>query len=531
MSKFLKVSIHWWHSRKFTSLFGLFLIVIFLLIALNKLPKIVNKFSPMVAKAEAVISWGLRPTVVVKAGDSASTTALPKIHSTATTGLLKVNPRNPRYFTDNRGKAIYLTGSHNWINKQDGGMSNPPPKFDYTAYLDFLQAHNHNFFRLWTWEQPRWTLETSADFWYNPTPYQRQGADLAQDGQPKFDLTRFNQAYFDRLRQRVKAAADRGIYASVMLFNGWSVASNKGTGHQVNPWRSHPFNHANNINGIDGDRDGNNSGEETHTLALPSVLAIQEAYVRKVIDTVNDLDNVLYEVSNESHKSSRDWQYHLITYIKNYESRKTKQHPVGMTVAYPDGDNSALFASSADWISPNGDVNNPPVSNGSKVVVNDTDHVCGICGDQQWIWKSFVNGNNVLFMDPYNEGGEARNMGPLHLKPNDPFWAKVRNNLGYTLSYANRINLVAMQPRGDLASTDYCLANPVKHGAEYLVYLPTGGSAVVDLAIAQGELAVEWFNPNNGLMTSGIKTTGGGNRTFIAPFDGDAVLYIRGDPA
>ena len=31
-----------------------------------------------------------------------------------------------------------------------------------------------------------------------------------------------------------------------------------------------------------------------------AITALQEAYVRKVVDTVNDLDNVLYEISNES---------------------------------------------------------------------------------------------------------------------------------------------------------------------------------------------------------------------------------------
>jgi hypothetical protein len=36
-------------------------------------------------------------------------------------------------------------------------------------------------------------------------------------------------------------------------------------------------------------------------------VAIQEAYVKKVIDTVNDLDNVLYEISNESRGSSDEW--------------------------------------------------------------------------------------------------------------------------------------------------------------------------------------------------------------------------------
>jgi hypothetical protein len=32
---------------------------------------------------------------------------------------LKKNPANPRYFTDDTGKGIYLTGSHTWTNLQE----------------------------------------------------------------------------------------------------------------------------------------------------------------------------------------------------------------------------------------------------------------------------------------------------------------------------------------------------------------------------------------------------------------------------
>jgi hypothetical protein len=37
------------------------------------------------------------------------------------------------------------------------GQNDPPPQFDYDAYLAFLQQHNHNFVRLWTWELMKWT--------------------------------------------------------------------------------------------------------------------------------------------------------------------------------------------------------------------------------------------------------------------------------------------------------------------------------------------------------------------------------------
>ncbi len=50
-------------------------------------------------------------------------------------------------------------------------------------------------------------------------------------------------------------------------------------------------------------------------------------------------------------------------------------------------------------------------------------------------------------------------------------------------SYAARIDLAASRPAGDLASTGYCLAVP---GREYLVYLPEGGTATMDLSDVKG---------------------------------------------
>ena len=291
---------------------------------------------------------------------------------------------------------MYLTGSHTWLNLQDGVLTDPPPPFGYTAFLDFVQSQNHNFFRLWRWEQAKWAVEWYAPYYFSPQPYQRPGPGLALDGKPKFDLTQFNQAYFDRMRQRVIEAGNRGIYVSVMLFDGWSVSFPKGSVAGSNPWLGHPFNRENNINGINGDTNNDNSGGETHQLVNAQVLARQEAYVRKVIDTVNDLDNVLYEISNESDGGSQDWQYHMISLIKSYEATKPKQHPVGMTAEWPNSDNNRLYQSAADWISPTGIPNNvagslydPPPADGRKVILNDTDHLCGICGDRVWVWESF----------------------------------------------------------------------------------------------------------------------------------------------
>ena len=85
-----------------------------------------------------------------------------------------------------------------------------------------------------------------------------------------------------------------------------------------------------------------------------------------------------------------------------------------------------------------------------------------------------------------------------------------------------------MTPQGKLASTGCCLARPAKRDAEFLVYLPKGGSVTVDLSAAAGELAVEWFDAAKGKATRAKAVRGGAKRTFKPPFAGEAVLYLDG---
>lgn len=433
-------------------------------------------------------------------------------------GPLKVHPENPRYFTDGSGRAVYLTGAHTWPNIVDMGPSDPPPRFDFDAYLAFLQRHGHNYTRLWTWEPVRWNTKGNRQGKNHvaaPQPFARTGPGVALDGKPRFDLKKYNPEYFQRLRDRASAAGRQGIYVSVMLFEGWAMQFSPGA------WESHPFHPKNNVNGVDGDTDGDGNGLEIYTLADRTVTGLQSDYVRHVIDTVNDLDNVLYEISNENHPPSTEWQYHMIELIHDYERSKPKQHPVGMTFQYKGGKNETLFKSPAEWVSPNpegGYRDDPPAADGSKVVLTDTDHLWGIGGNQAWVWKSFLRGLNPIFMDPYD--GEV-------LEPKDESrWGPIRRSLGYTRRYAERMNLAAMTPQNKLSSTGYCLAPTGKDRSEYLVYLPEGGKVTVDLAGSSGTLVAEWFNPTTGETVAGKPAKAGAKRDFTAPFSGDAVLYL-----
>jgi hypothetical protein len=462
--------------------------------------------------------FGLAASLVLVSGTARSQTALP-----AARGPLRVHPSNPRYFADASGKAVLLTGSHTWNNLVDMGPSEEPEVFDYAAYLDFLEQHGHNFIRLWAWDSVTWDTRANRESTRQavnnvaPQPWARSGPGMALDGKPKFDLEKFNEAYFRRLRERVQAAGRRGIYVSVMLFEGWGLMhANRGRAAPAGwAWRGHPMHPENNVNGVNADPDGDGQNIQLHSKGIPAVTAVQTAYIRKVVDTVNDLDYVLYEVINEG--GEQEWNWWVVNTIREYERDKPKQHPIGITGHGAERVESML-ASPADWISPgrrDGYGDDPPAWNDkTKVSLLDTDHIWGIGGNPTWAWKAFLRGHNPIFMDPYDNSILAK--GPVE------GWEPLRKSLGVIRALSDRVNLAAMQPHDELASTKYCLADP---GRTYIVFFPTGGEVTLDLRAGQGTLKAEWIHPVTGAQTAGEQVTLGQRLTLQGP-PAEAVILV-----
>ncbi len=422
---------------------------------------------------------------------------------------------NSRYFIDNSGRAVFLCGSHTWASLQDWGT--PTPKFDYASYLDLMTRHNHNFMRLWIWESSDGGTSTHNSI--TPLPWSRTGEGLAADGLRKFDLDRFDERFFERLHQRVQAARERRIYVSVMLFQ------------QYFNWKTHPFAVMNNCNNVGASIAQDGDGREIHTLNHPDVLVRQEAFVLKVVDTLNDLDNVFYEIGNEFERHTLAWQYHMIDFIHECERGKLRQHPVGMTstgrsgTASPLISNSELFASNADWISPHNEpgqnyVSNPPAATGEKVVIVDTDHLEGILGTRDpqafriWVWKCFTRGVHPIVMDAIQIGIPGWEKEGWN-QPDNPAFAAAREAMGQVCSYSERLELAALIPHEELSSTGFCLANP---GREYIVFSTIDEPFIVDLSATHGQFEIEWFNPRNGASIQQTAIAGGADRNFTSPW-------------
>jgi hypothetical protein len=427
-------------------------------------------------------------------------------------GPLRVLSKNPRYFSDNGERAVYLAGSHTWNNLVDMDSTNPPRPFRFDDYLSFLEEHGHNLTRLWAWEtvRPDDRDRYPDRVWAEPQPWKRTGPGNDTVGLPKFDVTVLNPAYFERLRSRVKAARDRGIYVAVMLFEGWSVQFSAGA-------ESHPLLSANNVNYL-----GITDPGSVHTLRHARVTDIQKIYVREVLETLADLDNVIYEISNEASPESTSWQYEMLGYVRCLESHFDMPHPVGMTYQYPGGTNATLFASSADWVSPGWDTGHylttPEPADGSKVLIADTDHLGGSnFGDVAWVWKSFFRGLNLLYMDRYIGSDSVASIYDQRTAAN------LRAAIGSARALAESVDIGSFVPSRTLASTGFALEaeNAV------LVLAAKNERFTVDLHDLPINLVAEWLDPYGLRLETGSQIKGGRSVVLRAPFEGDAILYLR----
>jgi hypothetical protein len=463
------------------------------------------------------------------------------------TGPLRLSA-NPNYFEDANGKSLLLCGSHSWNTLQDWGTNGSIQPLDFGKFVRFLKAHGHNFTLIWTTELPKFhdlpvTATFPPDFTVSPQPWIRTGPGTASDGGLKFDLTKFDESYFNRLRTRVSALGKAGIYAGVYLFSGeWLLRFRCATD-------GYPFSGGNNINGVDDGYRGTSAetAVASVTMTAPNpITALQDAYVQKTIDVLNDLPNVLWIVSQEAPEHSLWWNDHLISLIRAYEKAKPSQHPIGYGEVSMDNTKTdlVLYNSDADWVAPAAWLS-PSRSCGTgkppcKVNINDSDHsYFGMWNDtpqknRNYAWENFASGNQVLFMDPYvvYYPREKRNLcaAPTNgiSRLPDGRWDNFRDNLGYILKYSRRLNLKNVTPHGTLSSTGYCLAQTPSTGAEYLIYAPAGGPFTMDLSAMpnSGKVAVEWFNPATGVTLSQPPVAAGSTSQFTPPFSGDAVLYL-----
>lgn len=435
---------------------------------------------------------------------------------------LHVHGTNPRYFADTTGKAILMAGHQIFCDLQDHEYGQPAcynasqPTFDFTNfYIPFINTRGINFVRNWSMFSTGTAGPTQVNT--TPMPYVRSTTCCSGDGENKFNLDVFNQAYFDRMAQRASELAKQGKYISISI--GGDVFQ-----FDEARWPFNVFKGSNNINGVDADTNADGWGGEFWMSPSAALLARQQAYYAKVIDTLNGFDNVIWETANEP--GSVSWQIGIINYVRSYEQNKPKQHPILISwgglcapgfsfcnITESEALNSGADAASIGWF----DYNDPPINNSGRPLFIDMDHLNGFDNSRANPWKAFTRGYHFTLYDHPFEVPSSE----------DATWENTRFNIGAIANYANNRfpDLAAMQPSISVSSTGYALSS----GTTILVYNPNAGSFTVNMNA--GTYNGEWFNPATGAVAGTFTriVSAAGNQNFI-PLSGmtsDAVLYLN----
>ncbi len=411
---------------------------------------------------------------------------------------LQPGAEGARYLVDAAGTPVHLAGATGAVNMQAGADG---VALSFADYLDLAAAGSVNTVRLSSWQSAPWMAAASSGA--VAMPYVVAGA--SAEGKPQYDLSQFDQAYFDQLRQAVIAADSRGLYAVVELFSSRSL--------QNGAWIGQPFAAGNNTNGVNGDSNGDGAGLEMGGLADATLTAYQDAYVRQVVAALQDLDNVLYLVSDESPAFGLDWRQHMLQVIAASDQQATVRHTVGAYAASA-AELAALRSAGASWLTVvySDDL---PIAAAPVVAVATPDAIA----DRATAWKSLMRGYNVL-------------AGVVLTDPTvDAAAADLLASLGAAHGFAQRIGIAGFSPASGLCSTGYCLANPTPGAAAYAVYAPAGGEVGVDLSANTGVMFYEWIDPATGVSEPVGTVTAGGVQNLAAPFAGDAVLYIYSAPS
>ena len=200
----------------------------------------------------------------------------------ASQGVIRISEKNPHYFEYKGREILLITSAEHY-----GAVVNR--KFDYIKYLDMLAEYGLNYTRIYPgsiiepagcW-MPEDTLAPEADA---ITPWARSDVPGYIAGGNKFDLDQWDPEYFDRLRDFLRQADQRGVIVEICFFNCL----------HDNYWEYSPLHKDANIQGV-----GECDYVGFQTLDDKALVREQLKYVEKIIAETNDFDNILYEFVDE----------------------------------------------------------------------------------------------------------------------------------------------------------------------------------------------------------------------------------------
>lgn len=443
---------------------------------------------------------------------------------------IALHPENPHYFLWRGTPTVLVTSAEHY-----GAVMNLD--FDYRRYLDTLGKAGMNYTRIFSgaYVEPegafniaRNTLAPLPNRFLSPWARSEQPG--YANGGNKFDLTRWDDQYFARLKEFIGRAARRGVVVELSIFCPM---------YEESQWRLSPMNPANHLHGW-----GAVARTNVYTLDRHGgLLAVQESLVRKLVTELNGFDNLFYEICNEPYFGgvTLEWQHHIADTIVATEKELSRRHLIAQNIA----NQSAKVENPHPAVS----ILNFHYATPPKTVALNR-HLQRVIGDDE---TGFRGTNNLAYRSEAWEfllagGGLFNNLdysftvghedGTFVYPQNQPGGGNTdfRRQMRILSRFLHGLDFVRMHPDPSVVEggvpaggTVQALVEP---GRTMALYLRREGAAVgsesLKVRLPEGRWKAEWLDPKTGRITGRSRVDGGGVRSIAAPaFHEDIALLLR----
>jgi len=428
----------------------------------------------------------------------------------AITAPLTICSVNPHYL-ENGGKPVVLLGAGRvYPGDMEGHLFEEyVSPYRYRDAIDFMAANKVNYGRIWHM-QP----------WYSPNvlwPWARTGPGTANDGQPKYDLTKWDAAFWAEMRDACAYAASKDIYLEIDLFEECGMESDQSSGNGTHRWSYHPFNPSNNINGLSlpsGSSSTVDGIPEFYNLSDSKLKSLQELYVNKLLAETSGYPNIFYEICNE-YTGPSDWESYWIDYLAARTSRLIAVNRLGSPsssywtnpkikivnfhwgATSPGTTNSNMNS----YYSKNKPINYDETPEKSDITYRDY---------RKMLWAAFVGGGHIQLQNGYNafDAWKAVKYLRTFIEDNNvPFWEMRPDN-----------SLVTSTPGGSA----YTLAKP---GAHYVIQVVGSGGGSMTVNLEPGKTYEAKVYRSDGTYVD--LSVSGNTISGIPSYSSDTVVYIR----
>jgi len=444
---------------------------------------------------------------------------------------LALHPDNPHYFLYHGKPTVLVTSAEHY-----GAVLNLD--FDYEKYLDTLSRDRLNLTRTFvgSYVEPVGAFNIASNT-LAPLPgrficpWARSITPGYANGGNKFDLEKWDDAYFKRLRDFVAYAEKRGVIVEVNLFCPF---------YEEDQWKISPQNPANNVNGI-----ARVARTNVYTLDKHGgLLAYHEAMTRKIVTELRNFDNVYYEICNEPYFGgvTTQWQHRIADVITETQRSFRFRHLISQNIA----NKKALIQRPHPQISIfNFHYASPPDPVGMnydlKKVIGDNE--TGFVGTNNFPYRregwEFILAGGALYNNLDYSFTVGHEDGTFTYPAKQPGGGNpgFRREMGILKDFIHAFDFVRMRPETNLVtdlSAGLSARSLVEAGKAYAIYISQDPKQIeqvstpVQLDLPSGRYRLGWLDTRSGKIDAAqrLQHPGGTLRLTSPQFSEDIALKI-----